>query len=256
MKQQPRLPLNADQKKAVASVASPLVLQAGAGSGKTFVLIEKQLYVLEQNPALDLTGMVTITFTNKATDELRGRLQNALYQQWLRHRDPKMRRQIALCNMAPVSTIHEFCITLLRQYGHAIDFPNTFTIRSCKQEMRDIAIRHIGTAMGEPVLEGIPQYTLLRMAEALLDEAANHGVALDENDLAELDFAAPNNDFYNAFKPLLLRILRPHSGGSRRAEAPRKRAGNQRPDCPHGEAAGRFPCAWLHRTALPPHFHG
>lgn len=121
--------LNPAQKKAVLSQENPIVLHAGAGSGKTRLLIERELHILQTEPTIELRNMATITFTNKASDEIAQRLQDALFQCCQQNpNDDKLQSQVALCETAPISTIHEFYATLLRQHGRAIGLSNSFAV--------------------------------------------------------------------------------------------------------------------------------
>jgi len=201
--------LNKTQQKAVKSKRNPIVLQAGAGSGKTRVLIERELHILQTELAVDLSNMVTITFTNKATDEIAQRLQKALLYLCKHSKNnqvrEKLQRQVHLCEAAPISTIHEFCITLLRQHGTAIGIPHNFSVRNFKLQLRNIITEHILNRIDEHVFAEIPQHVLLKMVETLLDDAAIRGISLDDN-LLQVTFDTPSNNFYNQFKPLLLEL--------------------------------------------------
>ena len=61
--------LNEEQKRAVTHVGSPLLVQAGAGSGKTRVLIHRTIFLIEEMKALP-EKIVLLTFTNKAAAEM------------------------------------------------------------------------------------------------------------------------------------------------------------------------------------------
>jgi len=210
MKLQKRKPLNAAQQTAVESEKYPIYLQAGAGSGKTHSLVAKVIHILETDPDADLSNMAIITYTNKATDELYIRLQTALYQQWLHNRESdsakELLQQAYQCNTAQISTIHGFCERLLSEYGHVQNLPNTFEIRSFKQDIRELAIQQINHAAEEGILQDIPQYTLLDMVQTMMETASNREIVLAESDIETQIFDTKDNEFYNAFKPILLKI--------------------------------------------------
>jgi DNA helicase-2/ATP-dependent DNA helicase PcrA len=98
--------LNPQQRQAVDLVKGPSVILAGAGSGKTRVLIYKVLNLIE-NHQVDPYSILMITFTNKAAEE--------------------MKKRIA-CRLGFVGTFHAFCARLLRLEGEAIGLNKNFLI--------------------------------------------------------------------------------------------------------------------------------
>src|SRR3989338_7110640 len=62
--------LNTPQRAAVEHLHGPLLVMAGAGTGKTRVIIERVLYLLDTIPALEGDNLLAITYTNKAADEM------------------------------------------------------------------------------------------------------------------------------------------------------------------------------------------
>lgn len=104
--------LNKEQKEAVLSTNGPLLILAGAGSGKTRVLTYRISYLIEEcgvNP----WNILAITFTNKAAEEMRERVDKLIgfgsESIW-------------------VSTFHSMCVRILRRYIDRIGFDNKFTI--------------------------------------------------------------------------------------------------------------------------------
>jgi DNA helicase-2/ATP-dependent DNA helicase PcrA len=104
--------LNQAQREAVESTDGPLLIIAGAGSGKTRVLTRRLAYILTQRLA-EPYQMLAVTFTNKAAGEMKARV-NAL-----------MHTEIAELQ---VSTFHSFCARLLRREATAAGYDNNFTI--------------------------------------------------------------------------------------------------------------------------------
>jgi len=89
--------LNSQQRKAVTHPAGPLLVLAGAGSGKTRVLTYRIAYLIK-NQAVNPRNIIAITFTNKAAQEMKERLQQLL---------PSV-------NDILVSTFHSACVRFLR----------------------------------------------------------------------------------------------------------------------------------------------
>ena len=90
----PAFPLNAEQRAAVEHGAGPLLVVAGAGTGKTRVIIERIRHLLETNPTLAGEHILGLTFTDKASGEMKSRVVKAIGERaegvWL-------------------STFHKFC---------------------------------------------------------------------------------------------------------------------------------------------------
>ena len=105
--------LNAPQAEAVAHVKGPLLVFAGAGSGKTRVITYRvaNLVACERVPPYRI---LAVTFTNKAAGEMKSRLQNLLGEEVARD--------------LWVGTFHATCARLLRRYGRAVDLPKDFLI--------------------------------------------------------------------------------------------------------------------------------
>ena len=69
--------LNEQQQQAVFSVNGPVLVLAGAGSGKTYVLMKRFVQILRSDLSVNPTNIVAITFTRKAADEIKGRVLQA-----------------------------------------------------------------------------------------------------------------------------------------------------------------------------------
>jgi DNA helicase-2/ATP-dependent DNA helicase PcrA len=103
--------LNPDQLDAVVHADGPLLVIAGAGSGKTRVLTHRIAYLIDRG--VRPTGILAITFTNKAAAEMRDRVGSLV--------GPVVRSMW-------VSTFHSACVRILRRDGEAIGYPRTFSI--------------------------------------------------------------------------------------------------------------------------------
>ena len=111
--------LNPQQREAVQHVEGPLLLLAGAGSGKTRVITHRIAHLMETQ-YVPGPGILAVTFTNKAADEMRQRV-NKLLSDSAPEKTPF------------VSTFHSFCVRLLRRDGEALaeirpGFTRRFTI--------------------------------------------------------------------------------------------------------------------------------
>lgn len=110
--------LNDEQRRAVLTTEGPLLILAGAGSGKTKTLTHRIAYILEQNKATPY-NLLAVTFTNKAAGEMRERIWKLT-----QGRGGDIPRGF----MPFMGTFHSICVRLLRQDGQAIGIPRNFAI--------------------------------------------------------------------------------------------------------------------------------
>ncbi len=125
--------LNPAQYDAVTHVGGPLLVIAGAGSGKTRVLTRRIAHLIEHHE-MSPFEILAITFTNKAAGEMRQRVSSLV--------GPVAERMW-------VSTFHSACVRILRREAEVIDYPSRFTIydqsdavRLCGYVLRDLNIDH------------------------------------------------------------------------------------------------------------------
>ena len=111
--------LNAPQQEAVEHIDGPLLILAGAGSGKTRVITHRVAYLIEQG--INPYNILAITFTNKAAGEVRERVDHMLgygsENVW-------------------VSTFHSLCVRILRRHIERIGYATNFTIYDTDDQKR------------------------------------------------------------------------------------------------------------------------
>lgn len=108
--------LNGEQSRAVTTTEGPLLIQAGAGSGKTKTLTHRIAYIIGTGKATPF-NILAVTFTNKAAKEMRERLSSLLGQ------DAGDRSFLPY-----MGTFHSICVKLLRRDGDYIGVPKNFII--------------------------------------------------------------------------------------------------------------------------------
>lgn len=108
--------LNPEQRRAVETTEGPLLIQAGAGSGKTKTLTHRIAYLIASEKASPY-NILAVTFTNKAAKEMRERVAKLLGE------DPDNRSF-----MPYMGTFHSICVRILRQDGEHIGIPRSFVI--------------------------------------------------------------------------------------------------------------------------------
>ncbi len=108
--------LTIEQKAAVYEKGDILV-SAAAGSGKTAVLVKRIINLITKDEPVDMDRLLVVTFTNAAAAQMKQRLRKALKEQLLS--DPEnvnLNRQMSLINQAQITTLHSFCLTIIRRF--------------------------------------------------------------------------------------------------------------------------------------------
>ena len=111
--------LNKDQQEAVLSTEGPLLILAGAGSGKTRVLVHRIAYMIDVLGVLP-GNILAITFTNKAADEMRSRVDAMIDYG---------------AEQVTVSTFHSLCVRILRRNAELLGFTRYFSIYDSDDSM-------------------------------------------------------------------------------------------------------------------------
>ncbi|SFA79496.1 MULTISPECIES: helicase-exonuclease AddAB subunit AddA [unclassified Bacillus (in: firmicutes)] len=119
-----------DQWKAIMAKDQDILVAAAAGSGKTAVLVERmiQKIIAEEDP-INVDELLVVTFTNASAAEMRHRIGEALEKAI--DKDPgsqHLRTQLSLLNRASISTLHSFCLEVIRKYYYLIDIDPGFRI--------------------------------------------------------------------------------------------------------------------------------
>ena len=113
--------LNKSQKEAVLYVTGPLLIVAGAGSGKTKVLTSRIAHILKENKAFP-NEILSVTFTNKAAREMQNRVTKILDY-----------KEIGL---PWLGTFHSICAKILRRHAKAVNLNQNFTIIDQDDQLR------------------------------------------------------------------------------------------------------------------------
>ena len=116
--------LNPQQRAAVEETEGPLLILAGAGSGKTRVIAYRIAYLIEARQ-VPPENILAVTFTNKAADQMKERVGKLLSG------------QVELRPGAPhVSTFHSFCVSVLRRHIDRLGYSRDFTIYDDDDQLR------------------------------------------------------------------------------------------------------------------------
>ena len=149
--------LNPVQQEAVLETEGPLLVFAGAGSGKTRVLTYRIAYLIQEK-GVDPSRIFAVTFTNKAANEMRERVERLLG---------------GSTKGAWISTFHSACVRILRRHIGPLGFKSSFVIYD-----QDDQERHLKTVMRE--LELDPKVFSPGKVQSAIDHLKNQGMTPDQ----------------------------------------------------------------------------
>ncbi len=120
--------LNEKQKEAVLHAKGPLLVIAGAGSGKTRALTHRIAYLIKEK-GVNPWNILAVTFTNKAANEMKERIAGLLG------------KQMDDSTLPSVGTFHATCVRILRKHIHLLNYENQFNIYDMADQQ--ILMKHI-----------------------------------------------------------------------------------------------------------------
>ncbi len=180
--------LNSGQRNAVQTTEGPLLVLAGAGTGKTRVITYRVAYLIEKGVPAE--SILAVTFTNKAADNMKERVRDLLVRGGLGSADPW------------ISTFHSFCARLLRKEAPRLGLSRSFAIYD--EDDQTAAVKLALDRMG-----AAEKGSSVRPYLWAISHAKNHGITA--RDMAEKAAAAndPNAKLvarvYEAYEELLRR---------------------------------------------------
>ncbi|WP_373598855.1 helicase-exonuclease AddAB subunit AddA [Paraclostridium bifermentans] len=119
-----------EQQAVIDSRNCNLLVAAAAGSGKTAVLVERIIQIITdtQNP-VDIDKLLVVTFTNAAASEMRERIGDAIAKALDKNpENSHLQNQLVLLNRASITTIHSFCLDVIKSNFHKINIDPNFRI--------------------------------------------------------------------------------------------------------------------------------
>ena len=119
-----------EQQQAIDTRRCNLLVAAAAGSGKTAVLVERIIKIItnEENP-VDIDKLLVVTFTSAAAAEMRERIAAAISKALEKNPNSKnLQKQLTLLSRANITTMHSFCLDVIKNYFYTIDLDPSFRI--------------------------------------------------------------------------------------------------------------------------------
>ena len=158
--------LNEKQREAVLHLKGPLLIVAGAGSGKTRVLTSRIAHIIKDKKAFP-NQIIAVTFTNKAAKEMQIRVSNILKKE--------------ATGLSWLGTFHSICAKLLRKHAAAVGLNTNFTIIDQDDQVR--LIKNICKSENIDIKKISPKYIL-----SIIDNWKNKGWYPDDVILKKKDF--------------------------------------------------------------------
>ncbi|HEY9785725.1 MAG TPA: UvrD-helicase domain-containing protein [Candidatus Obscuribacterales bacterium] len=155
--------LTEQQTAAVTSTNLNVLVSAGAGSGKTHVLVERYVRILEDDPKLTVANLVAVTFTRKAASEMRTRLKSRFQDLFEKaNGDEKSRWLSCLSGIdgAKIGTIHSLCESIIRAFPVEAGVDPQFEVLD-DIERTELIKLSIDQALREVILEQSQEHELL-----------------------------------------------------------------------------------------------
>jgi ATP-dependent helicase/nuclease subunit A len=227
---QTRPQLTDQQRAAIELRGTSAALSAGAGCGKTFVLTRRFLRELEPAVGGELSGIVAITFTEKAAREMRDRIRAACtarlrecpadeVDHWL--------TAMRAIDTARISTIHAFCAALLRTFAVEAGLDPQFGVlegatgRALLRRVVTDAVHNLLSAHDEGCMQFVQHFGLERTIDLLIALAGDrfHGRLHPLDELSPQSRVDEWNEWWKSeFVPLLVRRLQQEPSACRTME--------------------------------------
>jgi len=119
-----------EQQRVIDTRDCDILVSAAAGSGKTAVLVARILSIItDKEKPVDIDRLLVVTFTNAAAGEMRERIREALERRAEEEPDNiHLQRQLVLVHNAKITTIHSFCLNVLRNHFQIAGIDPAFQI--------------------------------------------------------------------------------------------------------------------------------
>ncbi|MBM7867609.1 UvrD-helicase domain-containing protein [Heliobacterium gestii] len=116
-----------EQWQAITARGGDILVAAAAGAGKTAVLVERIIGIIKEG--VDVDRLLVVTFTNAAAAEMRERIRAALTKELAQNpQQTRLRQQLVLINRAAITTLHSFCLDLVRKHYYRLDLDPAFRV--------------------------------------------------------------------------------------------------------------------------------
>ena len=163
--------LNPQQREAATTTEGYIRVVAGAGSGKTKTLTARYMYLVEML-GISTANILCVTFTNKAANEMKKRIRRTLPDQ----------------DLGRITTFHGFCVGLLKEDCHVVQYPKTFLVldEEDKEAMLKAVFEDLGLTSRDLTIKDAVDYIGWRKGgrgyvKTLIDPDLNHLIDLSQS---------------------------------------------------------------------------
>ena len=151
------------EQRAAIDAAGEVLVSASAGSGKTFVMIEKIIALILRGEA-ETSSVLAVTFTNLAAGEMKERLRAALVERINAETDAaaraRLKAQLGEIATADICTVHAFCTNVIRRYFYESDVAGNFRVAD-ESEASKLRLRAVDLAFDRLLEEKSEGFALL-----------------------------------------------------------------------------------------------
>ncbi|KMP38528.1 DNA helicase UvrD [Bacillus cereus] len=191
-----------------------LMITAGAGTGKTYVMIDRIFYLLEK-VGITLKDIIMVTFTNASTNEMKERLQKKLLSMFKLTGKTKYLYFAEEVKNIQISTIHAFSKSILTQLAHEIGFGRNLKVRSFIKTKSDIleklANEFFQKHSAKVLVDlNLKFYEVINMMKSFWDEMEKKG--LTRREIESIDWGTVVTEEHQILKDLFQYVFKQCEG--------------------------------------------
>ena len=173
-----------------------LIVEAGAGTGKTTVMIDRIMFLMHTVPGLSFEDIGMITFTNEATQNMKHKIQNVLKKRFQATKSSRYIRMLEDISKIRIQTIHSFSKDIISELGESIGYSQSVALRGYKYEKVNL-IREVlnerHRVIKKPLADGLGGrlHELESLIQKFWTQLDNTGFS--DSEIAALDWGEPED---------------------------------------------------------------
>lgn len=177
-----------------ADASRSLIVEAGAGTGKTTVMIDRIMFLMHTVPGLSFEDIGMITFTNEATQNMKHKIQNVLKKRFQATKSSRYIRMLEDISKIRIQTIHSFSKDIISELGESVGYSHSVALRGYKYDKNNL-IREVlnerHRTIRKPLADGLGGrlHELESLVQNFWTQLDNTGFS--DSEIAALDWGAP-----------------------------------------------------------------